>query len=430
MQNLLSSLIVIGLTAGTASAQATIEFLPPGYSLTSLATGGTAGAGNVTGDFTYETFRWTSADGIERLGLATAPALGIGAGTPDVSYDGLSVSASIVSSDNHMTQGIWHAGSGWTESMPPMPANGVLVDNSYGSAWGLSGDGQTVVGYFWGMVDGYTKARACAWSSVAGMMSQEQTSSRSARVNAADHDGSVIVGWEERADGVWRPTAWRNGVKYTLEDTLAFCEAADVNVDGSVVVGSSYDVPGSMRVAARWTWNGVSYDMTLLGTLPGTQPNFGEAMLLGVSGDGSLAVGFNRFFQNPQGPQDGVVWTPEGGLVNATTFIANLGLSSQVPADMDIRALVAVSPDGSAITGVGLLQRTAEHQSFVIHITPPPCVGDSDGDGAVDFADITASLANFGATGAPFGDGDADGNGAVNFADITAILVNFNSSCL
>jgi uncharacterized membrane protein len=429
MKTLIAAAVAVSALAGTAFAESTIEFLPPGYALTSLATGGTAGAGNVSGDGSFETFRWTSADGVERLGLATAPTLGIGAGTPDISYDGQSVSASIVSTDLHMTQGVWRAASGWTETMPPMPANGVLLDNSYGTAWGLSGDGQTLTGYFWGVVDEFTRARACAWSSSSGMVSLGQGNDRSARVNAANYDGSVAVGWEERMDGAWRPTAWRGGTKITLEDTEAFCEAAAVNFDGSVITGSSYDDPIFMRVAAIWTWNGSTYDMQLLGVLPGTQPNFGEAMLIGVSADGTLAVGWNRYFQNPGGQHDGIVWTPSTGLINATTYIASLGLSAQVPPGMDIRALVAVSPDGSAFAGFGYYSINNTYQSFIIHITPPPCAGDADGNGVIEFADITAVLANFGNTGAPFAPGDADGSTVVNFADITTVLASFGTAC-
>lgn len=56
----------------------------------------------------------------------------------------------------------------------------------------------------------------------------------------------------------------------------------------------------------------------------------------------------------------------------------------------------------------------------------PVCAGDADGDGVVNFADITNVLANFGmATGA----GDADGDGAVTFADVTAVLANFGLPC-
>lgn len=60
--------------------------------------------------------------------------------------------------------------------------------------------------------------------------------------------------------------------------------------------------------------------------------------------------------------------------------------------------------------------------------TPPPCP-DANGDGAVNFADITSTLQHFGESCPPACDGDANHNGAVNFADITAILTGFGMIC-
>jgi hypothetical protein len=61
----------------------------------------------------------------------------------------------------------------------------------------------------------------------------------------------------------------------------------------------------------------------------------------------------------------------------------------------------------------------------------PPCPGDANGDGTVNFADITDVLTNFNfmySCGEADG-GDADNNGVVNFADVTEVLKNFNVPC-
>ncbi len=62
-------------------------------------------------------------------------------------------------------------------------------------------------------------------------------------------------------------------------------------------------------------------------------------------------------------------------------------------------------------------------------VVPPLCFGDANGDGEVNFADITKVLENWGASYPVTGPGDADGNGDVNFADITDVLENFGSTC-
>jgi hypothetical protein len=426
VKNLLSCALAIVAAAGAASAQPTIEFLPVGFVLTDLSANGAAGAGNVTGDFSFETFRWTSDGTIVRLGRDTAGPIGVAGGTPDISHDGNRVSASILSDANLMTWGLWDINSGWTQAMPPLPPGGVPLDASYGSAWGLSGDGTTITGLHWGEAGGFLKARASTWTMATGVVSLEQIADRSARVNAANFDGSVVVGWEERGDGVWRPTAWRNGAKFILQDSLAFCEAGAVNSDGTVIVGSAYDEPIATRVSARWVWNGSSYDMTLLGALPMTQPNFGEAFLESVTDDGNFAVGFNRYFQN-QSQVDGLVWTPDTGLISGNAYVASLGLTDQLPADTTIIDMVAVSPEGSAVTGLLRNSRTGEIQSFVIYLNNE-CAGDTNGDGVVNFTDLNTVLAAFGQSGDGLA-GDVNGDGVVNFTDLNEVLANFGADC-
>ncbi len=62
-------------------------------------------------------------------------------------------------------------------------------------------------------------------------------------------------------------------------------------------------------------------------------------------------------------------------------------------------------------------------------ITPPPCA-DANGDGAVNFADITAVLALFGVDYSPgTGAGDANHDGVVTFADVTAVLSAWGMGC-
>lgn len=59
-----------------------------------------------------------------------------------------------------------------------------------------------------------------------------------------------------------------------------------------------------------------------------------------------------------------------------------------------------------------------------------PCVGDLNGNGAVDLGDLTTMLAHFGtATGALPGDGDLDGDGDVDLNDLAALLARFGAIC-
>lgn len=71
------------------------------------------------------------------------------------------------------------------------------------------------------------------------------------------------------------------------------------------------------------------------------------------------------------------------------------------------------------------------HAGFVPLVVPPGgCSGDANGNGEVNFADITSVLENWNLTGPPGRAGDADGNGLVNFADISEVLTFWGVPCL
>lgn len=107
----------------------------------------------------------------------------------------------------------------------------------------------------------------------------------------------------------------------------------------------------------------------------------------------------------------------------ADTFNDNGGvLSRGSGATLNERAV-----RGSVVLSLGL---------FLVDV-PVCCTGnaskDTDGGAGADvnFADITAVLANFNGPANPNGTsvGDADCNGAINFADITSVLANFLANC-
>jgi hypothetical protein len=132
------------LPAAVRADAVTFEYIGIGCA-TAISAGGPVVAGNTAGD--YETFRWTEETGILPLGRASVPVLGRGAGIPDISSDGTRVSGTILGADSsYITQGLWTEGEGWIETMPPLPPDGGLIGEAYGSAWDLSEVGNAVVG--------------------------------------------------------------------------------------------------------------------------------------------------------------------------------------------------------------------------------------------------------------------------------------------
>lgn len=118
-----------------------------------------------------------------------------------------------------------------------------------------------------------------------------------------------------------------------------------------------------------------------------------------------FAAKTSTFFVN--GAQAGpvVVW-------DSSVFIPGLTI-----ADADFR-----------VTGPGADNCYIDNYSVVA--ARRPCAGDADGNGVVNFSDVTTTLANFGGTTLiPNISGDADGNETVNFSDVTSVLANFGGGC-
>ncbi len=375
----LSAALVL-FCSGDALGAAGYTYVETGNLISSLSYDGTAGAGNVLWDYSYETFRWTSVGGVERLGRASVPVINQGAGTPDISFSGRQVSASILSTDVQLTQGLWDAGTGWTETMPDSPPGGALVDSGYGSAWGLSGNGQTLTGFFW--TPAY-RAQACAWSAQNGFLALEQVPGRSARANGVSYDGSVVGGWEENEWGSWMPRAWRNGVKFDLDERDGGVNMVEhVNGNGSILCGSSRNDDVAINVATLWRWNGTSYDIEQVGSLPDFSPNQSTCSLLSISDDGSIAVGVHSYSWDYG---VGIVWTPAGGLVLATDFFAENGVF--LPETLAVLDCSAVSGDGSTISATCLDTEVFEYVTVLV-VLRQPCPGDLNNDRQVDDADF------------------------------------------
>jgi len=422
MRTLIASAAATLLSAGSAHA-ATIEYLPHGFLLTDLSLNGTRGCGNVQGDGSFETFRWTTQNAPVRLGRPTVSTIGVGGGSPDISYDGTRVSAMMLSSDNMATIGIWDINTGWAEAMPPLPPGGAILDQVYSACWGLSGDGTTATGYYY--AGSPVRAWACTWTPSGGVVALEQNHLVSARVNAANFDGSVVVGWED-TNGPWAPVAWRNGTRIYLDpipDTNG--QGWAVNANGETIVGSARDPAIATRGATIWRWNGSAYIIQRIGVLPGTALTLGQAYLESVTDDGQTAVGSNIYSLSPGGPRDAIIWSASGGLQKGTDFINGLGLALP-PDTLSVPEFTAISPDGSTITGIAMTN--SGFQSFVIRLTPA-CPEDMNGDGSINTIDLTMFLAQFGQTVPPSTGGDFTGDGAVNTADLVHFLGAFGQSC-
>ncbi|MFT5314555.1 MAG: hypothetical protein ACI9UK_000376 [Candidatus Krumholzibacteriia bacterium] len=351
------------LLATPASAVPGIEWLGNNYPF-DMSSDGTAVAGNTAVGF--DAFRWTPTTGVIELGMSTSQVLGNGAGTPDISDDGLRVSATVITPDSlYATQGIWTKGVGWEVSMPPLSPEGGELDDSFGSCWGLSGDGTTLTGFFWRPGNVATGlAHANTWS-LDGTFTDLPTPIKNCRGNDLNYDGSVVVGWSERIDGVWCPTVWEDSGVTVLHNQGVFTEAEGVSGDGNTIWGSAQDTLTNMKSAALWVRTPGGWEEQILGALPGTFPGSGAAICQDRAENGSIIVGYNTFDGSPYN-NSGFVWTLAEGMVSAADFFASRGVT--LPPFFVIDSLTAVSDNGNVIAGFGHDGSVfpSQNQGFVI----------------------------------------------------------------
>src|SRR5262245_4662697 len=275
MRRLILALAAVGgaatLASREAGAEVTFTYIDGVYA-TDVSADGSVVVGNTAGD--YETIRWTPLDGTVLLGRGTVAGLGTGAGTPNVSDDGTRINATILGADStYTTLGIWTEGTGWQELIPPVPPDGGILDQSYGSAWAVSGDGTTVVGLYWRPTAPGGSAHACSWTGAGGLVDLG-SSGHSSRASGVNIDGTVVAGFDEHpTTGVRRAAVWNAGVRAIIDPAPdGISECAGVNPAGTRVVGRSYDPVRTYTVATIWRKIGSLWSLQRLGALPGTMP--------------------------------------------------------------------------------------------------------------------------------------------------------------
>lgn len=363
MNELKAKSILLGLVlcGGLGSAQV--------YEMTSGETiypAGISDNGTVVMSSSAGNFMWTEADGFVILNTISNGFEN--AGNPSISNDGTKISGTFTHPESNMNGwGLYDVASGnWT----PLEGIGGETDGSESSAWGISGDGSTIVGLGW--VDAGT-AHAIKWTEADGTVDMGSTvPDRSSRANGVNTDGSVIVGWQDGVTGFRQGAIWIDGKQTLLTDAdgVELGEAGAVSGDGNWVIG------GGMEA---WIWNAEQGLQTI--SHPNGGPFF-RGSSTAVSDDGSVVVGFYRAWPGPPMTGEGFIWTPETGRVDLNEYVTSLGMD-----DLGITfgLPLAISSDGTMIAGTGT---TASNQIVTFLIKLPqeeadycqPTLNCTDGD--------------------------------------------------
>jgi hypothetical protein len=398
-----------GLVAGlmacwTSIATADVQLLQSGQGWSTAVSNNGVVAGSSTGSGEY--FIWTPAGGHQIIGGVSA---GNGAGgQAGISADGAVVCGTLADPmSGEYTAGQYTiATATWTS----LGGLGASCDNSVSSGWGMSGDGSTLVGLGW---DGCS-AYATYWESGGEGVSLGTTSpGNSTRANGVNHDGSVIVGWQ---DGNGRQGAvWINGDQQliTLPSGGAAGEASAVSSKGEWVAGIG--IGSIWGVGDTWRYNTLTQSNE---AIPNLDTDGGRYMAgMGISDDGSMLVGGTWPFGVPASFGNAFVWREGVGTEQLPAYFDDIGVS--YPAGFTFAFVSGMSDDGRWLTGWGNSGSPGNTVTWVVELPgdSTPCPADINGDGLVDVVDVLALLAAWGTDGA-----DINGDGITDVVDLLVLI--------
>jgi len=270
--------ITFNRVKGQPSFQFLLDF-PPGSNIpTTMSADGSIILGTRLSLDGY--WMWSEAGGYREIG-----GFARGGGLPGISDDNSKISGNIIDTDGIYKWGLYDVATGtWTGIAPPAttPTNcTVSIEGinyiGYGTAWGISGDGSTVVGNTYNnrsSVGTCRKSRATKWTAAGGSVVLPKASpdinTNASRANYASYDGSVIAGQDDSgANSVG--AYWVNGIEHgvggSLPVTLStyFGSSVFVTRDGSTVTGGTgVGVPNSGAYLASTG----TLDNTIIGNPP------------------------------------------------------------------------------------------------------------------------------------------------------------------
>lgn len=287
---------------------------------------GTVMAANYGG----EIFRWTAAGGFEDLGPGDSSNSAIG-----ISSDGTTIISGYVGPDGFSSPAIWKNG---TLVDLGHPKNGCSdLASSWGSGYGVSGDGSVAVGLAWNCHG----AEGFKWTAKRGNVSLGHPPGRhSSRASAVSADGKTIVGFWEDPTGPRRPVRWL-GSKHDLflgEATLG--EATAVTSNGQQIAGQVFGDSGSGVAFVYSDQAG----LLQLGTI--SHGLFDQSFANGVSDTGRV-IGWSG---DPFGSgTEAFFWSAKKGMKRLSRVLQSMG--AQIPDGVVLTSALAISADGTMIAG-------------------------------------------------------------------------------
>ena len=323
------ALSVFVCIAATAVAQVKLDLITspvgPTWVNVALSKNGQVMAANYGG----EIFRWTTAGGFVDLGTSDLFNSSIG-----VSADGNTIVTGRTGTDGSANPAMWQKATGWVNL--GHPAEGCSLDQSWGDAWSVSGDGSIVVGLAWYCPG----AEGFVWTQQGGIVGLGHPTGASSRATSISADGSTIVGfYEDPTQGFRQPVRWINGATDMFLGNVPG-EAIAVSSDGKQIVGQAPDSTGNGRAFYYTDAAG----LVPMGVLTGNTTD--QSVAIGVS-DAGVVIGasINPFTWTSQS----FIWSQKTGMRWLKAALVRNG--AVIPSGTVLSGVLAISADGSTLVG-------------------------------------------------------------------------------
>ncbi len=366
----------------------------------------------VVGQDSANYWYWTLETGVVELPDTVGPGSGVG-GQGCITADGTTMTCTTINPVTLKAEAsLYHID---TMEYQLLGSFGYNCDIEASGGWGMSNDGQHVVGLAW---DNGCAARGFEWNAATNAITNLGTLYfyKPSRANAVSDSGGVICGWNDDYNGFRQGAVWIKNAEGVYVQTNIAAPGSIKMREANVVSGNGEWVYGIGKTTyeggAPWRWSVATGVQAITPTPVGD-----IGYVVDANSDGSRVLCFFGLM----GGSGSFLWTPENGYVSLADIAQQAGV--EIPPGWVMNLPLGMSEDGQTI--VGTASGPAGTSPFVLDLRPtaPPCIADLNADAVVDGLDLAFVLSGWGACGVGGNcPGDINADSVVDGLDMAFVL--------
>jgi len=276
-----------------------------------------------------------------------------GESSEDVSGDGRTIVGIAKDAGGIRQAAIWLRRTEW-QRLGSFSPTAAPCDGYLSAAYGVSRDGQVVVGLGW---DGCTLSHAFRWTPANGMVDLgSSVQGRSSLASSVSGDGKVVAGYQQAANGVRQGARWLNGRQELIPGVDGYVgQASGTNIDGSIVVGRQCRPFLENDDQSAWVWTAQAGTTCLPAPRKITVPGVGVGPVVGVeakatSDDGQVIGGGQDI--GGSADSNAIVWIGGRPAYLKDLLRAN-GVPNAFATWVNTGEITGMTPDGRTLVGWG-----------------------------------------------------------------------------